>query len=199
MRAIPPPAGSRVTVVEYERIIRSGALDERAKVELIDGYLVEKTGKSAEHGFASKRTIKAIEALLPAGWTWRSEQPVRIPEYDEPEPDITIVRGTDLDYEHRIPNPSDVVLVIEVSLTTLDFDRYEKLRAYASSGIGVFWIVNLRDRQIEVYTQPRSGSYGLREDFKSGQAVPLIIDGQSLGQIPVDSVLPSPIPEGNGT
>lgn len=127
MRAIPPPAGSRVTVVEYERIIRSGALDERAKVELIDGYLVEKTGKSAEHGFASKRTIKAIEALLPAGWTWRSEQPVRIPEYDEPEPDITIVRGTDLDYEHRIPNPSDVVLVIEVSLTTLDFDHYEKL------------------------------------------------------------------------
>jgi len=193
-----PPGLRRITVDEYERIIRAGALNDPDRVELIDGYLVDKMGKSAEHGYATKKIIKALEALLPAGWTWRSEQPVRIPDYDEPEPDVTIVRGTDEDYEHRIPDPDDVGLLIEVSLTTLDRDRNEKLLAYARGGIPVYWTVNLVDRQIEVYTGPGPGSYGSRVDFKPGQAVPVVIDGQPLGQVAVDAILPSPPAEGNG-
>jgi Uma2 family endonuclease len=193
-----PPGLRRITVDEYERIIRAGALNDPDRVELIDGYLVDKMGKSAEHGYATKKIIKALEALLPAGWTWRSEQPVRIPDYDEPEPDVTIVRGTDEDYEHRIPDPDDVGLLIEVSLTTLDRDRNEKLPAYARGGIPVYWTVNLVDRQIEVYTGPGPGSYGSRVDFKPGQAVPVVIDGQPLGQVAVDAILPSPPAEGNG-
>ena len=150
-------------------------------------------GKSAEHGYATKRSIKALEALLPAGWTWL-EQPVRIPSYDEPEPDVAIVRGGDEDYEHRIPDPDDVGLVIEVSLTTLDRDRNEKLPAYARGGIPVHWNVNLVDRQIEVYTDPGPGFYRSRTDFKPGQSVPVLIDGQFVGEIAVDSILPSPTP-----
>ncbi|MBV8126808.1 MAG: Uma2 family endonuclease [Planctomycetaceae bacterium] len=192
-----PPGLRRITVDEYERIIRARALNDPDRVELIDGYLVDKMGKSAEHGYATKKIIKALEALLPAGWAWRSEQPVRIPDYDEPEPDVTIVRGTDEDYEHRIPDPDDVGLLIEVSLTTLDHDRNEKLRAYARGGIPVYWTVNLVDRQIEVYTGPGPGSYGSRVDFKPGQAVPVVIDGQPLGQVAVDAILPSPPAEGN--
>jgi Uma2 family endonuclease len=184
----------RITVDEYERIIRAGALDDPDRVELIGGYLVDKMGKSAERGYATKRNIKALEALLPGGWTWRAEQPVRIPNYDEPEPDITIVRGSDEDFEHRIPEPFEVGLLIEVSVTTLDRDRNEKLPAYARGGIPVHWIVNLVDRQIEVYTDPGPGFYRSRTDFKPGQLVPVLIDGQSLGQIAVDAILPSPRP-----
>jgi len=201
MTKSPPstPSGvRRITVDEYERIIRAGALNNPERVELIDGYLVNKMAKSAEHGYATKKTIKALEALLPAGWTWRSEQPVRIPDYDEPEPDVTIVRGTDLDYAHRIPGPDDVGMLIEVCLTTLDRDQREKLPAYARSGIPVFWIVNLVDRQIEIYTGPGPGSYGSRVDFKPGQAVPVVIDGQPLGQVAVDAILPSPPVQGDG-
>jgi hypothetical protein len=73
------PGLRRITVDEYERIIRAGALNEPERVELIGGYMVDKMGKSAEHGYSTKLIIKALEALLPAGWTWRSEQPVRIP------------------------------------------------------------------------------------------------------------------------
>jgi Uma2 family endonuclease len=193
-----PPGLRRITVDEYERIIRAGALNEPERVELIDGYMVDKMGKSAEHGYSTKRMIKALEALLPAGWTWRSEQPVRIPQYDEPEPDVTIVRGTDEDYEHRIPDPDDVVLLIEVSLTTLDRDRNEKLPAYARVGIPICWTVNLVDRQIEVYTGPGPDSYGSRVDYKPGQTVPVVIDGQLLGQIAVDAIWPSRLAEGNG-
>jgi Uma2 family endonuclease len=162
-------------------------------VELLDGYLVQKKSKSAEHGYGSKKLIKGLEALLPAGWTWRSEQPVRIPDFDEPEPDVTIVRGTDDDYAHRIPGPGDVGLLIEVSLTSLDRDRHEKLPAYSRGRIPVYWIINLADRQIEVYTSPGPASYASRVDFKPGQAVPVVIDGQEVGQIAVDAVLPRPV------
>ena len=129
-------------------------------------------GKSAEHGYATKKIVKSVEALLAAGWTWCLEQPVRIPDYDEPEPDVTIVRGADEDYEHRIPDPDDVGLLIEISWTTLDRDRNEKLPAYARGGIPVCWIVNLVDRQIEVYTEPGHDSYVSRVNFKPGRPYP---------------------------
>ena len=154
--AFAPTGLHRITVDEYERIIRAGALNDPDRVELVDGHMVDKMGKSAEHGYTTKKTIKAFEALLPPDWTWRSEQPVRIPDYDEPEPDVTVVRGTDEDYEHRIPGPEHVGLLVEISLGTLDRDRNEKLPAYARGGIGVYWIVNLVDRQVEVYTVARS-------------------------------------------
>jgi Uma2 family endonuclease len=194
-----PPGLYRITVDEYERIIRAGALNNPDRVELIDGYLVDKMAKSAEHGYATKKLVKALEPLLPAGWTWRSEQPVRIPDYDEPEPDVALVRGTDEDYEHRIPGPDDVGLLIEVCLTTLDRDRHEKLPAYARAGIPVVWIINLVDRHIEVYTEPGPGSYGSRVDVKPGQPVPVMIDALPLGQVAVDAILPSRSAQGNGT
>jgi len=187
-----PPGLRRITVDEYERIIRAGALNDPDRVELIDGYLVHKMGKSAEHGFSTKKLIKALEAMLPPGLTWRSEQPVRIPDFDEPEPDVTIVRGTDEDYEHRIPGPDDVRLLIEIGLTTLDRDRREKLAASARGGIPVYWIVNLVDRQIEVYTRPAPGSYESRVDYKAGQAVPVVLDGHAIGELAVDVLLRSP-------
>jgi len=195
---VAPPGLCRITVDEYERIIQAAALNNPDRVELIDGYLVNKMGESAEHGFATKKTIRALEALLLPGWTWRSEQPVRIPDHDEPEPDVTIVRGTDEDYEHRLPGPDDVGLLIEVSLATLERDRNEKLPAYARGGIPVYWIINLVDRQIEVYTGPGPRGYGSRVDFRRGEAVPVVIDGQSLGQVAVDAILPSTPALGNG-
>ena len=117
--------------------------------------------------------------------------PFEIPEYDEPEPDVTVVRGADEDYEHRIPNPDDVGLLVEISLTTLDQDRGKKLSCYAKSGIPVYWIINLVERQVEVYTGAGPGGYSSRVDFKSGQVVPFVIDGQPLPAIAVNDILPS--------
>jgi Uma2 family endonuclease len=192
------PGLHRISVDEYERIIRAAALDEPDRVELIDGYLVDKMGKSAEHGYATKKAIKAIEPMLAADWTWRAEQPVRIPMYDEPEPDTAIVRGTDDDYEHRLPGPEDVGLLIEVSLGTLDRDRNEKLPVYALARIPVYWIINLIDRQIEVYSEPDQGFYRSRVDFRPGEAVPITIGAQQLGEVLVDTILPSPAGTDNG-
>jgi Uma2 family endonuclease len=183
------PVLYRLTVDEYERI---GEMLDDPRVELIDGHLVKKMPKNPEHSWSTKQVFKAVERLLPAGWTWRTEQPVRIPAYDEPEPDVSIVKGCDDDYMHRKPGPADVALLVEVSESSLSIDRGEKMRAYARAVIPIYWIVNLVDRQVEVYSNPRGDDYASRQDFLPGQQVPLVIDGQQLGQIAVDDVLPLP-------
>ncbi len=189
----PPPAAPlcRITVEEYERLADSGVFDEPERIELIDGYIVTKARQSPEHCYSINTACDALRKLVGSGWTWQQRDPVRIPVFDEPEPDIAIVRGPDENYRHRHPGPSDVGLVIEVSMvTTLDLDRGRKLSAYASGGIPVYWIVNLVDRQIEVYTAPSLGAYQTRADYRPGQAVPLVIDGQHVGEIAVDDILP---------
>jgi Uma2 family endonuclease len=194
---IPSPRSSgtpplhRITVDEYERIIVSGSLEEPNRVELIDGYMVDKMGKNAAHGYAAKQTLKALDTRLPAGWTSRKEEPVRIPAFDEPEPDIAIVRGSDADYRRRIPTASDVALLVEVSEVTLRQDRGKKRTAYAKAKIPVYWIVNLAARQVEVYSRPMAeGRYRPRKDYKPGQEIPVMIAGRPLPPIPVDDILP---------
>jgi Uma2 family endonuclease len=116
---------------------------------------------------------------------------VRIPAYDEPEPDISIVPGANADYRSRVPDPADVAMLVEVSDWTPGTDRGLKLAAYAKDGIAVYWIVNLVDRQVEVYTRPtKAGRYRSRKDYKPGQQVPVVIAGQQLRPIAVDDILP---------
>ena len=93
---------------------RRGRWKIPSRVELIDGYMVDKMAKYPEHSFSTIATHQALVGRLPAGWSARMEQPVRIPLYDEPEPDISIVRGTFTDYRHRIPTARDVALLVEV-------------------------------------------------------------------------------------
>jgi Uma2 family endonuclease len=190
----PPPTLApltprRITVDEFERIIASGSLNEPKKIELVDGFMVTKMSKSAEHGYSVKQALKGLERSLPTGWTSRQEQPVRFPPYDEPEPDGTIVRGTDADYKHRLPHATDVALVMEVAAKSVVADR-QQANLYGRSGIPVYWIVNVVDRQVEVYTDPGPSGYATRQDFVSGQQVPVIIDGRQVGQVAVDDILP---------
>jgi Uma2 family endonuclease len=184
-----PLTPRRITVDEYDRIVASGSLNDPKKIELIDGYLVSKMAKSPEHSYSTIELLKALTRLLPLGWTARKEQPVRLTEYDEPEPDITIVRGSDADYRHRIPEASDVALLVEVSRTDVSADR-RLITVYGRAGIPNYWIVNLLDRQVEVYTDPAPTGYASRQDFASGQQIPVVIDRQQRGIIAVDDVLP---------
>jgi Uma2 family endonuclease len=109
---------------------------------------------------------------------------------DEPEPDIAVIRGSDADYRHRIPTSADVTLIVEVSDSTLSQDRGNKLVAYATARIPVYWIVNLVDRQVEVYTGAATGAYQSCTVFKPGQSVPVMIDGQPRVSIAVDDIVP---------
>jgi Uma2 family endonuclease len=179
----------RINVREYERIVAAGALDDE-RLELIDGYMVKKMPKNPPHSWSTRKILDLVAGFLPPGWLWRLEHPVRIPDFDEPEPDLAVVRGSLDDYKHRTPVPADVALLIEVSETTLDRDQGEKLTAYAQGNIPVYWIVNLIDGHVEVYTGPGPAGYRSRQDFKPGQTVPVIIDGHEVGRIAVAEILP---------
>ena len=187
--ALPEPY--RFTVDQYERMAEVGILTEDDRVELINGIVVIKMAKGPAHVWASKSVGDLLEPLLGTAWCLRREEPARIPALNEPEPDGVVARGTRRAYLRRHPEPHEIALIVEVSDTTYRYDRDQKYVAFAKAGIPVYWIVNLVDRRVEVYTRPvKAGRYRSHKDFLPGQQVPVVIGGRQLGQIAVDDILP---------
>jgi len=183
------PEVYRMTVAEYERMAAAGVLDD-PRVELINGYLVKKMGKNPPHIWVVYAITEALRGTLPPHMCCRKEDPVRIPDFDEPEPDVAVVRGNHDDYRDRIPEPKDVVLLVEVAESTLDRDQGEKRRAYAIGGILDYWIINLVARQVEVYSNPAAGEYRSLQVFTFGDEIPVLIDGVEVGRISASDILP---------
>jgi Uma2 family endonuclease len=193
---LPAPELYRMTLDEYERLAAAGILTD-PRVELIDGYLVRKMTKNPPHVIATEELRKRLEPLIPAGWHVREEKPVRIPDHDEPEPDLAVARGRIRDYLHRHPIPAEIALLVEVAESTLARDQGTKLSVYATAEIPQYWIVNLEARQIEVYTQPdvATGRYRSCQVLGSGDVIELRLGtgdrvGELLGRIAVADVLP---------
>jgi len=182
-----PPELYRMTVDEYERIVEG--LDD-PRVELVDGYLVKRTDMNPTHVLVTERLRRRLDGMVTKGWYVREEKPVRVPDFDEPQPDIAIVRGDPETYEDHHPGPADIALLIEVSESSLDRDRGRKRAEYARSGIPVYWIVNLVDRQVEVYSNPGPDGYASRVDHRPGQEVPVVLADVEIGRIDVSGLLP---------
>jgi Putative restriction endonuclease len=183
----------RFSVAEYHKLIQMGMLTPDENLELIEGYLVHKMSRKPPHSTSYSRTRKKIEAILPTGWELRLQDAITLSS-SEPEPDIALARGSDADYETRHPGPPDLALVVEISDSSLEADQSDKQRIYARDGVVRYWIVNLPDRRVEVYTDPQPAAdppcYATRTDFASGTSVPLVLDGTTVGMIVVDEILP---------
>ena len=153
------PMGNRVssfrrfTVAEYHKLIDIGILTEDDNLELLDGHLVTKMACNAPHDGTIDLFRETVGRLLPAGWMLRCQLAVTLPA-SEPEPDFAVARGTVRTYLTRHPAVADVGLVIEVADSTLDTDRTIKATLYGHAGVPEYWIVNVPDRRVEVYTQP---------------------------------------------
>ena len=193
----PPDAGPyRMTVDEFERIADS--LDRR--VELVDGTLMERPEMSAPHVLLIARLRSRLERTVPQGWHVREEKAIRIPDYNARLPDVSVVRGHFEDYPTQHPLPKDVALLVEVALTSLGHDQGLKLALYGSQGVPVYWIVNVKAGQIEVYAGPGAAGYSACLTYKPGESVPVMIDGVEVGRIAVADILPSkPAAESNWT
>lgn len=191
--AVPDEPIYRLSVAQYHQMIQAGILTDDDAVELLEGWLVQKMGKNPPHSYATRQLRKGLEGVVPAGWFVDSQEPVT-DDTSEPEPDATVIRGTPRDYLERHPVPGDTALVGEVSDTTLRRDRGFKKRIYAAARIAVYWIVNLVDRQIEVYTDPTGPAnppdYRQRQDYRPGDLVPVVIDGREVGRVAVNDILP---------
>jgi Uma2 family endonuclease len=132
----------------------------------------------------------AVRPLLPPGWHIREEKPVRIPGRDsEPEPDLAVARGQRRDWLATHPEAADVALVVEVSDSMLAADR-ALAATYGGGEVPVYWIVNIRDRQIEVYANPITGAYPAPAILRETDTVELTIAGQVVGRVAVSDLLP---------
>jgi Uma2 family endonuclease len=194
MAIVPPVPVRRFTVAEYHRLIQIGVLGEDDDVELLEGWIVPKMGRNPPHdAVISIIMIDVLAPRLSRGWFCRGQSAVTTPN-SEPEPDIAVVRGATRDYLTRHPGPADMALVVEVSESSLLTDRSLKGSVYAAASVPVYWIVNLLDRQIEVYTDPTGPAiapcYRTRWDYRAGDLVPLTIDGSDIGSIPAQDLLP---------
>lgn len=185
----------RITVEVYEPIVASGAFGDKSSIFLWKGQLVEKIPeltKGRPHVYAVNRLDKLLGALLPTGYFVEQDRPMALRDFSVTEPDLKVVRGAEKDYLRRSPAATECPLVIEVSDSSSKFDTGEVLREYADGLVSVYWVVNLNECQIEVYSEPNpSGvTYNRRDVFGTNDSVPLILDGRGVGRLPVSEVLP---------
>lgn len=183
----------RLRVDQYHAMMQAGILVDGDPVELLEGCLIQKMTKNPPHRVATGLIRQALEHLISDGWYVDSQEPITTAD-SEPEPDVTVVRGTRLDYLDRHPYPYEVGLVVEVADATLQRDRSTKKRVYARAGIAVYWLVNLVKQQIEVYTQPvqtgKQPDYRQHQIYHLADRISVILDEVEVGHIAVDEVLP---------
>lgn len=161
----------RFSVAEYHRMAETGILRPDARVELLDGRIIDMSPIGPFHGGITKRLNHLFTRLARGRWMVSVQDPLRLNDDSEPEPDLMLVKPAPDDYTSRHPGPEDVFLLIEVSDTTLDYDREEKLPAYGRAGIPEVWILNLNDRTIETYREPHFTGYAARQTLRAGDTL----------------------------
>ncbi len=182
----------KFTPTQYHKLIDSGVIYEGEPVELLEGYLVEKGVRNPPHDGGIRRLSNRLPRLLPAGWFLSVQCAISLTD-SEPEPDGAIIRGDETSYDSRLPEASDFGIAIEVSDSTLAFDRQDKGRIYARAGIPEYWIINIPERQIEVHTLPNETAdpphYSSRAVYPHDSTLAFQLDGQTA-QLAVADFLP---------
>lgn len=191
-----------ITVEQLHRMQAEGILAPDESIELIDGTLVRKDRSFASegpmvhnpgHAGAVSHIYRVLDRRVePHGCHARCQLPVTLDGENEPEPDVKVVDGEPEAYCQRHPTPSEVRLALEVSHSSLDYDRTIKLGLFARARIPRYWIVNLVDRQIEAFWSPQAGTAGYAEHaiYKSGDLLTLDLPDGVI-QIPFDELLPA--------
>jgi Uma2 family endonuclease len=140
------------TRAEYDQLIARGSFRHDEHLELLGGQLVVREPPGSRHAVAIELAHRALQRAFGPAWRVRVQLPVALEEESEPEPDLSVVAGDPR--ASSLSHPADPVLIVEVAETSLTFDREHKGSLYARAGVMDFWIVNLVDRELEVYRDP---------------------------------------------
>jgi Uma2 family endonuclease len=182
----------RFTVRQYQGMIDARVLTEEDRCELLEGVVVPKMTHNPPHDAAIMLLTRRLFRLLPDEWLVRVQSAIQT-RRSRPEPDVAVVRGPEDLYFRQHPNPKEVALLVEVAEATLAQDRGPKARIYGRAGVPTYWVVNLIDGQIEVYTEPRAGrrpGFRRRDDYRPGQKIPLVLAGEEIAKLQVRELLP---------
>jgi Uma2 family endonuclease len=161
----------RFTVEEYGRMGEAGVFSPDVRVELIEGEIVDMSPIGKRHAACVARLTRVLTfSLNRVALVW-AQNPVELSDYSEPEPDLALLKSRDDFYENAKPRPEDVMVIIEVSEKTLEYDRKVKVPLYARAGIPEVWIVNLNDERVETFAEPSGGAYKTAAAFSRDEWV----------------------------
>lgn len=167
------PRRHRLTVDDYYRMAEVGILDPEARVELIDGEIIDMAPPGSPHAATVHYLTEVFVRAVDGTATVLAQNPVRLSKYSEPQPDVALLRRRDDFYRERHPQPDDVLLIVEIAASSLRFDRKTKVPLYARHGIPEMWLIDLRDRRLVRYRAPQQGSYTLVDEPELGTPLEL--------------------------
>jgi MEMO1 family protein len=168
------PVKHRFSVEDYHRMAQTGVLRPDARVELLNGQIIDMSPIGPFHGGVVGRLTRLFTILSRDRWLVWPQNPLRLDDHSEPEPDVMLLKPSPDDYTTRHPRPEDVFLLVEVSDASVTTDLEEKLPAYGRAGVTEVWIVNLNEAAIEVYREPQFNGYASKTILSAGdQARPL--------------------------
>lgn len=159
------------TADEYRRMAEVGILHEDDRVELIDGEIIEMSPIGSKHAACVNRILSVLRQRLGIEFIISVQNPIRLSDASEPQPDIAVLRLRADYYADTLPMPSDVLLVIEVADTSLPYDQHVKLPRYADAGIAEVWIVDVARSMLTRYTDPRQNFYANQQHAQRGDAL----------------------------
>ena len=185
------PRQRRFTVDEYYRMGEAGVFGEDDRVELLDGQIYVMSPIGSEHAACVDRLTRLFVLRTGDDAVVRVQNPIRLNENSEPEPDLALLEPREDAYASEHPGPESVLLIVEVADTTLTYDRTEKLVCYASNDIPEYWIVNLQNQTLECYYNPSGDEYRERRTLeREGTVAPRFDDALELA---VADLLPAPV------
>jgi Uma2 family endonuclease len=175
------PTRRRLDIDVYYRMAESGILTDPRHVELIDGEIIDMAAIGSPHAAVTNRLVRGFARAAAEGSTLMSVQsPLRLDPYNEPQPDVMLLRPRADDYRANHPSAADVLLLVEVSETSLAYDRSIKLALYAKFGVPEVWIIDLPGNAVEVYREPKEGAYASRERLTEGLRAPALVPGLTI-------------------
>lgn len=168
------PALKLFTVADYYRMGEAGVFAPDESVELLEGGIYEVSPKNPKHTGTVRRAARLFAQELGGRVYLMTQDPARMSDTSEPEPDITLALPRADDYMDAHPTPEQILLVVEVSLTTLTYDRNIKGRIYAAAGIKQYLVLNLRERQLEDHRDPSAEGYGTKHTYTADESFNLV-------------------------
>ncbi len=163
-----------ITVAEYDRMIEAGIYTENDRIELLNGEIIEIMPKGPKHAYFNEATAELFKQKLGNNVDVRSQNPIRLDDFSEPEPDVVLAKPPRKNYLENHPTPTDILLVMEISDTTLAYDRDDKARAYSRSGIQQYLLLNLQNETVEDYREPNADGYQYKRTLRKGDALNLV-------------------------
>jgi Uma2 family endonuclease len=158
-------------VDDYYRMVEVGLLREDERVELIEGEVIRMSPIGSRHAACVARLTKLFSRLAGESAIVWVQNPVRLDDFSEPQPDVALLKPRADFYANAHPTPADVLLIVEVSDTTIGYDRQVKVPLYARAGVPEVWVIDLANETVETYAQPREGAYSVNARAARGERI----------------------------